>query len=54
MKKKGEKKVRNGKVYIGCWVAKEVEGAAKKKSKEQRRTFSSFVELALAFQVQEN
>lgn len=50
--KNGKKKERNGKVYVGCWIDKDVEKSAQKKAKEQRRTFSSFVELSLAYHTQ--
>lgn len=48
MKKQATKKAeRNGKVYVGAWIDKEIEKQAQVKSKKDKRTFSAYLELAL-------
>jgi hypothetical protein len=48
MKKAATKKAeRNGKVYVGAWIDKEVEKSAQTKAKKDKRTFSAYLELAL-------
>ena len=53
LKANGTTKIRNGKVYIGCWVDKEIENKSQKKAKEQKRTLSAYIELALAYRNQD-
>lgn len=48
MKKEETKKTeRNGKVYIGAWIDKEIEKASQSKAKKDKRTLASYIELAL-------
>lgn len=45
--KKGAKKERNGKVYIAGWVDKDIEKKARTRAKEDKRTFTAYLEIAL-------
>ena len=45
--KKGTKKERNGKVYIAGWVDKKIEQKARIRAKEDKRTFTAYLEIAL-------
>lgn len=45
--KKGEKKERRGKVYVAAWIDKDIEKKAKKMAKNDKRTFTAYLEMAL-------
>lgn len=49
VKKSSKKVVRNGKVYVSAWIDKEVATKATDVAKKEKRTFSAYMELALAY-----
>jgi hypothetical protein len=49
MVKKGVKQTkRNGKLYVSAWIDEKVVVEAKKEAKKDRRTFASYIEMALS------
>jgi len=39
---------RNGKLYVSAWIDEKVVTEAKKEAKKDKRTFASYIEMALS------
>jgi hypothetical protein len=47
MKKGAKKSERNGKVYLGAWIDKDLDKKAREKAKGEKRSFGAQLEVLL-------